>query len=246
MKKIVLLTCILIIPFLIFSQGTVKKKDTASRGNIYLDISTGLSVPMGYFARDDVKFGGSGFATPGFLGQINLDWMGKHSTGFAIQYTFQRNSLKSSVKNDTLTGMYKSLGSEPWTNHYLMAGLVYLHFIHNVYVEGRALIGVIFSSSPIFNTVDPKTYAYSTNTGVGLAIGVQFGAGYKISNRMSLKGSVEYLLGTPKIHHQYGAQLIGIDPVTGKFLYSAPLNVETKRTVSSLLLKVGIVVKLSK
>jgi hypothetical protein len=223
----------------------MKKADSAKAGGLYLDASGGLSIPMGYFARDDVKFGGSGFATPGFLVQVNLDWTGKSNSGLAFQYTFQRNSLKSSVRNDTLSGMSKAVGTGSWTNHYLMAGLVFLHFIHNVYVEGKAMVGVILSSSPLFNTVDPVYQTPSTNTGVGLACGAQFGIGYKVSPQVTVKASAEYILGNPKIHHQYGAQQT-LDTITGTLVYSPPVTIETKRTISSLFIKAGIVIKLSR
>jgi hypothetical protein len=245
MTKILLLTCFFFLPFLIFPQQKPVKADSARTGGLYLDASGGLSVPMGYFARDDVKFGGSGFATPGFLFQVNLDWTGKSNSGLALQYTFQRNPLTSSVSKDTLSGMSGAVGTGSWTNHYLMVGVVFLHFIKKVYVEGRAMVGVIMSSSPLFNTVDPIFQTPSKNTGIGLAYGAQFGAGYKISPKVTLKASVEFILATPKIHHQYGAQQT-LDTITGTLIYSPPVTIETKRTVSALLVKAGIVVKLSK
>jgi len=245
MKKILFLNLVLFLPFLIFSQEVVKKADSVKAGGLYLDVSGGVSIPMGYFARDDVKFGGSGFATPGFQIQVNLDWTGKSNSGIGFQYIFQRNPLKSSVRNDTLSGMSEAVGTGSWTNHYLMAGLVFLHFIDNVYVEGKAFIGVVLSSSPLFNTVDPVYRTPSTNTGIGPAYSAQFGVGYRISPKVTIKASVEYILGNPMIHHQYGAQQ-ALDTITGTLVYSAPITVETKRTVSAFLVKAGVVIKLSK
>ncbi len=245
MRRILLLNFLLFLPFLIFPQEVIKKVDSVKAGGFYLDVSGGVSIPMGYFARNDVKFGGSGFANPGFLAQLNLDWIGKYNYGLALQYTFQRNPLKSLVRNDTLPGMSKAVGKGSWTNHYLMAGLVFLHFIDNVYVEGKVIIGVVLSSSPLFNTVDPVYQTPSTNTGVGPAYGAQFGVGYKVSPQVTVKASVEYILGNPKIHHQYGAQQT-FDTITGTLVYSPPVTIETKRTVSALLVKAGVVIKLSR
>jgi hypothetical protein len=245
MRRILLLNCLLLLPFLVFSQEAVKKADSVKAGGLYLDASGGLSFPMGYFARSDIKSSNSGFATQGFLGQLNLDWVGKGNIGLALQYTFQSNPLKSSVKNDTLSGMSLPIGTGSWTNHYVMAGLVFLHFIQKVYVEGRVVVGVILSSSPIFRTVDPFYSTVSHNTGTGLAYSAQFGVGYKVSPRVTIKASAEYILGNPKIHHQYGAEQF-LDTVTHTLIYSAPMTVETKRTVSAFFLKAGIVVKLSK
>jgi opacity protein-like surface antigen len=245
MRNFFLLACLLFLPFLIFSQEAVKKANSASAGGLYLDASGGLSIPLGSYASGDVNSSNSGFATTGFMAQVNLDWIGKDNYGLGLQYTFQHNALKSSVKNETLPKMNDPLGTGSWSNHYIMAGLVVLKFFHKVYFEGKILAGVIFSSSPIFKTVDPETHNPSNNTGTGFAWGIQVGAGYAVSPRVTVKASLEYLIGNPKIHHQYGAQQT-LDTVTGTLIYSAPVTMETKRTVSALLVKAGIVVKLSK
>ena len=246
MRKIFLLICFSFLPFLIFSQETKKKSDSASTNRIYLDASGGTSFPMGVFAKSDLENSGSGFAAQGFLGEVNLDWLGKNDFGLAVQYTFQRNPLKSSVKNDTLPGMTGPFGTGSWTSHYLLAGLVFMKFIHKVYFEGRALIGVVLSSSPIFNTIDPVYKTQDSNTGKGFAYSVQLGGGYSVSPRVSVKANIEYIVGNPAIHHQYGAQVIGVNGSTGKFIYSAPVTFETKRTISALFVKAGLVIKLSR
>ena len=158
----------------------------------------------------------------------------------------KKNPLKNSVKNDTLSGMAGPLGNGSWTSHYLLAGLVVIKIIHKVYIEGRALIGVVLSSSPVFSTLDPVYKTHDSNTGTGFAYSVQLGAGYAVSPRVLVKANIEYLVGNPGIHHQYGAQVIGVDTATGKFIYSAPITFETKRTLSALSVKAGVVIKLSK
>jgi len=244
MIKSLLLTCFFLLPFLIFSQEKVKKADTAKTDEFYLDASAGLSLPLGAYANADIKNSNSGFATPGFLAQLNLDWIGKDNYGLGFQYLFQYNALNSSVKDDTLSGMGQALGTGAWTNHYLMAGLVVLKFIHKFYIEGKTLAGVVLSSSPVFNTIDPVYKTPSTNIGVGFAWGIQLGAGYAVSPRVTVKANIEYILGNPKIHRNYGAQYFVND--TGAIIYSPPLDVETKRKISALLVKAGIVVKLAK
>ncbi|MGA3014100.1 MAG: hypothetical protein ABSD71_08695 [Bacteroidales bacterium] len=246
MKTVFLLTFILLMPFLIFSQETKKKADSTANNRIYINVSGGPSFPMIYYARIDTKNTTSGFAAQGYVAQVNLDWMGKKNTGFAIQYTLQNNPINHSVKNDTLEGMSKSLGAGSWTNNYLMAGLVYMDFIKKVYIEGRVLFGIMLSSSPLFNTVDPVYQTQSSNTGVGTAYGAQFGVGYQISNRVTVKGNVEFTIGNPSIHRQYSAGVIGVDSITGKFIYSAPIDIDTKKTIYSFNAKAGLVIKLSK
>jgi hypothetical protein len=245
MRKLFLLSILIIMPFLLFSQKAITKSDTTSSTRIYLDGSVGFAFPLGDYSKKDLKNDNSGFASQGFMGQINLDWIGKQDYGLGLQYTFESNPLSSSVKNDTLTGMGKALGNSAWINHYLMAGLVVIKHFQKIYFEGKALVGIIISTSPIFNSTDPATKISSSNAGVGLAYGAQVGIGYAVSPRVTVKANVEYLAGTPKIHHTYGAEVIGVD-TSGRFIYSPPIDVETKRTVSSLFIKAGIVVKLSK
>jgi len=194
MKMKFFLSCFLFLPFLLFSQQSVKKQDSIKKRGLYLDASCGLSLPMGAYSSADLKSSGSGFATPGFLAQLNLDWIDKNDFGLALQYTLQSNPLKSAVKNDTLTGMSQALGTNSWTNHYLMAGLVFLKFFNKVYFEGRALAGFIISSSPLFKTIDPVTHTTSTNAGIGPAYSAQVGIGYKVSPRLTIKTSIEYIL----------------------------------------------------
>jgi hypothetical protein len=244
MRRILLLNCLLLLPFLVSSQETIKKADSLKAGGLYLDASGGVSIPMGYFARQDKKFGGSGFAKPGFLFQLNLDWTGKSNAGLGIQYTFQNNPIQNSVKKDTLSGMEQAVGSGSWTNHYLMAGLVFAKFVNKFYIEGKALIGVIVSSSPFFKTVDPSSHKSSTNTAFGPAYSAQFGVGYQVSPRIAIKLNAEYTLANPKINKSYSPQ--ELDTITGTIIYTSPIKIETKRTVSAFMVKAGIVVKLSK
>jgi hypothetical protein len=93
--------------------------------------------------------------------------------------------------------------------------------------------------------MDPVYRTPSSNTGAGLGIGIQLNAAYTISRRVSLQLNVEYLQGYPKIHRQYGAQIVGID--TGyHIIYSPPVTIETKRVLSSFNIGAGVIVKLSK
>jgi opacity protein-like surface antigen len=248
MKNNVLLTLTLFLPFFLFSQEPVKRADTIKNGALYLDFSAGLSQPLGNYASTDLKNSDAGFATPGSVLQLNLDWIGKNNFGLAFQYTYQRNSLSSSVKNDTLSGSGMPnvpIGVGYWTNHYLMAGLTILHFIHKVYLEGRALVGVVISSSPVFRTMDPVSHNVSGNVGTGYAGGVQIGVGYALNPRVTLKANIEYLYGKPGINKQYQGEMV-LDTVTGTLMPTSLVKIETKRPLSALLIKAGVVIKLSK
>jgi hypothetical protein len=244
MRKQSLLTAFILLWSFAFSQETSQVNKHFSTQGLYLDASAGFSVPVGAYGGskiDDV----SGFASPGVLAQLNLDWVGDQDYGLAVQYTFQSNSIKRSVKNDTLVGMAEALGTKGWTNNYLLAGLVVMKAIGKVIIGGKALAGIVLSESPVFRTMDPVYRTPSSNTGAGLGIGIQLNAAYTISRRVSLQLNVEYLQGYPKIHRQYGAQIVGID--TGyHIIYSPPVTIETKRVLSSFNIGAGVIVKLSK
>jgi opacity protein-like surface antigen len=244
MKNFYLLVAFLFLSLFASSQEPAPKVKPGSTQGLYLEPAIGFSLPIGAYGAnkiDDV----SGFASPGFLARLNLDWVGQKDYGLAVQYTFQSNALDKSVKNDTLVGMAEPLGTKGWKNHYLIAGLVIMKSPGKFVIEGKALGGIVLSSSPVFRTMDPIFKTSSSNTGTGFAFGVQLGAGYAIAKHVSLKVSVEYLQGYPKIHRQYGAQVIGIDN-DGHLIYSAPLNKETKRTISSFNIDAGLLIKLSK
>ena len=247
MKNIFILILIVFVPFLSYSQESLKKADTAKASSLYLDFSVGLSQPLGSYSSVDLKNSDAGFATPGSVIQLNFDWLGKNNIGLGLEYAYQRNPLNSSVKNDTLSGSGKpnqALGIGNWTNHYLMAGIAVIHFFDKVYVEGRALFGFVISSSPLFKTMDAHQNV-SANIGTGLAYGVQLGVGYSINPRVTVKANIEYLLGKPGINKQYEGEMV-LDTITGTLMPTSVQKINTKLTVSSLLVKAGVVIKLSK
>jgi len=247
MKNVFLLIGIVFVPYLAYPQASLKKADTAKASSLYLGFSVGLSQPLGSYTSTDVKNFDAGFATPGSVLQVNFDWLGINNIGLALEYAYQRNPLNSSVKNDTLRGTGKPnqpLGIGNWTNHYLMAGIAVTHFFDKVYVEGRALFGFVISSTPVFKTMDVSKNV-STNVGTGLAGGVQLGVGYSINPRVTVKANIEYLLGRPGINKQYKGEMV-LDTITHTYYPSALQKINTKLTVSSLLIKAGVVIKLSK
>ena len=123
-----------------------------------------------------------------------------------------------------------------------MAGPVYMKYVKKFLFDARILVGVIFSSSPLFRTEDPAYQTVSNNTGTGFAFGIGAGAGYRISPVVSLKLNAEYRMGTPKIDRQYGAQVIGYRD--SAFVYSPPITFDTKKVVSSFNLGLSIIFKI--
>ncbi len=243
MNKHNLLFFLVILPFIASTQQTQTVPVSPSARMVILDASTGLSLPTGAYAVSDEANEQSGFSRRGLVVQLTCDWIGKKDFGLAIQYTFQLNPLKNNAKDLVLSGMSVPLGSGNWSNHYVMGGPVYMKYFGKILFEARALIGVIISTSPLFKTVDPAFKTVSNNTGTGLAFGISAGAGYTVSSIVALKLNAGYLIGTPKIDRQYGAQIIGIKD--GVFVYSAPVNFDTKKTVSTFNLGISIIIKIT-
>ena len=71
------------------------------------------------------------------------------------------------------------------------------------------------------------------------------GVGYSINPRVTVKANIEYLLGKPGINKQYKGDMI-LDTITGTLLPSSIQKINTKLNVSALLIKAGVVIKLSK
>lgn len=242
MNKRNLLFSLMILPFITSAQPTQTVPASPSTRGIFLDASAGLSLPLGAYAMGDEGNSQSGFSRAGLLAQLTCDWMGKKDFGLALQYTFQLNPLKNTSKDSVLPGMSVPLGTGNWTNHYIMAGPVYMKYFKKILFEAKVLIGVIISTSPFFKTVDPAFNTVSSNTGTGLAFGIGADAGYQVSSKVALKLNAEYLMGTPKIDRQYGAQIIGYRD--SAFVYSAPVNFDTKKIVSSFNLGISIIFKI--
>jgi opacity protein-like surface antigen len=231
------------LPLITISQSAEKKTDTAKSNFLYLDFSVGLSQPLGAYGSTSLRDKNAGLAATGSALQINFDWLGKNKIGLGLQYTYQRNPISSSLKNDTIKG-FGPVGTGNWTNHYLMAGISVVHFFGKVYFEGRALFGTVISSSLVFRTIDPKDQSISSNVATGLAGGIQAGVGYELNPKVALRINLEYDYSKPGIHRQYLDDPVW-DPIQQQFVISG-IKYETKKPISALLIKAGVVIKLSK
>jgi hypothetical protein len=237
---------LLMLPLLVFCQQ--QNPDTGKisvKGNgkgIYIDAVAGYSLPVGAYAGHDKNDDKSGFAAGGLDLRLSCLLMGKKNFGLVFRYVFQQNPLQDTAKNVKLSGIPDSLGSGSWTNHYLMGGAGYLKHIGRLNLDANLMAGLIISSSPLFKTEDPTNFSVSSNTGTGFCYSIDAGAGYSVSSTVDFRISVGYLGGTPQIHKEY--------PPTwwvnelGQIIYSDPIKVETKRTVSTFTFNVGLIIKI--
>jgi hypothetical protein len=229
-----------------------KTKVTKNR-NMGLEVSAGLSLVMGNYGVIDKENTKAGYATNGWQLQLTFDWMGKKNFGLAIQYTFQKNPLDDStaflVPNGWSGG---TLGPGNWMNHYLMVGPVFMKQFGKVHVDAKLLVGVIVSSSDNFTTQNPYDSTgvkKDVNLGTGFAYGISAGVGYAFSKQLAIKLNFGILGGWPGKNKGYPSQWLGTeevyDPLTGLYtyipVYSAPVEYEIKKVVTSFNPSLGIV-----
>jgi hypothetical protein len=208
---------------------------------------------MGDYGAVDKSNKKSGYATNGWQFQLTFDWMGTKDFGLAIQYTFQKNPLKDSAEFIVPDGWTNgTLGTGSWSNHYLLAGPVFMKVFGKIHVDAKILGGVIVSSSSNFNTPNPTDSTglkMDKNLGTGFAYEISAGVGYAFSPQIALKFNLSLMGGWPGKNRQYGSQLTGYekytDPVTGisyqRPVYSAPIEYEIKKVVFTLNPSLGLV-----
>lgn len=233
-------------------DSTAKPKKVLNR-NMGFEFSAGYSVPLGTYASADRQDKKSGYATGGWQAQLTFDWLGNRGFGLAIQYTYQRNPMKSASNL-----VYPYPGQIPdnhnavWSNHYLLLGPVFMKTIKRVAVDAKMLGGAIVSSSENFDTPNPSdTTGLSANSNIATGFGYQVsvGIGYAISSHFALKFNLALMGGWPGKSRQYGSQLIGYeaykDPITGIEyvvpIYSAPIDYDIQKIVTTLNPSFGLI-----
>lgn len=236
----------------LFAQENAQAPATpAKTRNLGVEFYAGYSIVLADYGGYDKSNGKSGYASNGWLAQVTFDWMGKRSLGLALQYTYQRNALLDTAANTIPSGPFKyPLGTGSWSNHFLMAGPVFMHRFNKIHLDVKLLVGGVISSSPVFNMTDPVNGQNVKDVGMGLAFQASAGVGYTISPQFTLKFNLGYLAGWPSKSKTYGQQLIGYeeikDPITGEVigyepLYSAPAEYEIKKVISTLNPSLGVV-----
>lgn len=241
MKNLCMAFLVFLLPLCGFSQTAGKEKKAKEKPKVYLNASAGVSIPLGDYANDDTKDKKSGYAKTGYYIDVNADWMGKSDFGLAFRLMYQNNERKAGAKMVISNGDTVAPGR--WSNIYLMAGPVLVKYVKKLAVDANIMAGLLISGCPAFKTVDPETKMQAGGTGTGFAIGLNVGLGYVISPKVTLKATVGYLAGFPKISKQYNATVIGIDSITGQYVYSAPVDYEVKKTTSSFTSGLGVIFK---
>lgn len=252
MKKTILFLILMAVCTAVHAQGPAQDSTKAPSQHLGLEIASGYSMVMGKYKASDMQDETSGYATNGWQLKVTFDWMGRKDLGLAFQYAYQHNPMKDAANLVYPKGIGDSIGSGAWSNHYLLAGPVFMKMIRRLHVDARILGGVIVSSSPNFTTVDPYDTTglkQDKNLGTGFAYQVSAGIGYAVSSHLVLKFDLNLMGGWPVKNKQYGARLIGYetvkDPITGieysQPVYSAAATYEIKKIVTTLNPSLGLV-----
>jgi hypothetical protein len=253
MKKAVVLVCFCMLITGLFSQTTTSTNVKARvNKNMAIEFAAGYSMVLGNYGAFDKNNKKSGYAGNGWLAQFTFDWMGKKNFGLAFQYTFQQNQLQDTARNVIPDGMRFPLGDGAWSNHYLLAGPVFLKSFNKISLDVKLLAGVIFASSSNFNVTEIIDSVNNQNIhGIGTGFAYQFsvGLGYTISDHFTFKFNLGILGGWPGKEKQFDSKLIGYDsytdPVTGiPYLvpvYSAPVEYSIKKVVTTLNPSLGVI-----
>ena len=257
MKRVILVAFLGLFLLVLSAQTIENKTKIHEHQPIFLDLSGGISLPVGKnFTGLDRNNTSAGYADNGYFARVEVDWMGKTDFGMAIQYTLQHNPLKGAAKNIIPFGGLDSLGTGSWNNHYLLIGPVYMKSISKFVIEANLLGGIILSFSPVFDTWNLASKAKVSNHAFGFGCGIGIGVGYNISPKIALNVNVGYLCGFPQVKVSNRAELLTHDTTiaynwvthendttVNERNYTAVSENSFKKTVSAFNAGIGLIIK---
>jgi hypothetical protein len=227
---------------------TIKK---TRKGEIFLDISGGYSMPFGKYSDTDTTNKYSGYATGGFYGQFSATWIGKRHFGLSAAYCYQRNTLSPEAEHVTPDGQDQELGKNPWSNHYLLAGPAFIRHFGKVFVEAQLQVGIVLAFSSNFYITLPEVSDTGNNTtnlsqgnGFGVSMQALAGVGYRLSDRVSLNLRISYLGANPVRTKDYYYYYYYVDEFGEEHYVYQGAEFEIRKKISTLNLGVGIAIKI--
>lgn len=231
-------------------QNTSDTLNTNPKEKFKIETGVGFSVPAGLYGLKEKDNPKSGYAVPGWIFRLGVDWNGKKNLGFTAQYYFQSNNTQSPANLLYPNGFTENDAAVNWKNHYLLIGPVYTGTVGRWTLQGRMIGGLVVSWSKIFDTPDPTDTTALTadnNLAAGFGLGLMADAGYNFSKRITLKGSVGWLGGWPGVSRQYPSTFLGYrpyrDPITGiisyKPVYSAAAEYKINKVISTFNISLG-------
>lgn len=219
------------------SMDTVSK----AKSRVVIDVSGAWSLAMGKYRETNIAGEYAGFASGGFIGQVGINWIGKHDLGLGVSYVFQHNGFQEKAKNICPPGQ-DCLGSGGWNTHYLLGGPVYIKEFGRIIMDISVLGGFVISTGKIFSIEIPDTLHpyYSSGTGFGFGFQAKASAGYRVSKKIFITAGISYLGGSPSRSKSFYT-LVHIPIIGWTYIGSETV---IKKKISTINPGVGIMIKL--
>lgn len=238
----------LLINLSVFAQDKDKneanEKKKKEHAHSFIEVSGGVSVPVGRFAQNNYYDTRSGFASPGAIFAISgAKYIGHSNFGLGgtLSYAWY------SVKNQNLaTGYQSSYGVDSVYEHntnyktiHALIGPYYSIPLGMVTIDFHALAGVNAMWTPeidilaydggVANFQGGTQYTFWQKSSFSAALAAQVGVGLRISpvKHFAIAARVDYFYSRPvfDINWAYGSQLEGAYPGIRYFTsYTQPFN----------------------
>ncbi len=252
MKKYVVALLAAVLPVVLMAQQPAASEIVPSGKGMALEFSGGYSMPLGAFASDDRDKDNSGYAGGGWTAGVSFSWLGKHGIGLGLRYAYMRNQMGHGVSLVYPNGVPDSVDPGSWSNHFLLAGPVFMQRINRIHIEARLMGGFLVSAGSLYDTRnvgDTVAMKIDQNIATGFGLEIGAGVGYYLTDALVLKFSVALMAGWTTMSRDYPRVLLRydetIDPNTGLPItvpvYSGGGQFEVKKTISALEPTLGLV-----
>jgi hypothetical protein len=222
-------------------QPSKKKKEHA---HSYIEISGGISAPVGRFAQTNYSDIRSGFAAVGPIFAVSgVKYIGHSNFGLGGTFSFARYTLKN---QNLATGYQASYGVDSVYEHntdyktiHVLVGPYYSIPLGIVTIDFHALAGVNAMWTPeidilaydggVANFQGGSQYTFWQKSSFSAALAAQVGVGLRISpvKHFAIAARVDYFYSRPvfDINWAYASQVEGAFPGIRYFTsYTQPFN----------------------
>lgn len=233
MKKIFTVIFILF-AYSLFSQ-------TQNYDFLYINFSAGPSIPIGEFASNDVNNPGAGYAKVGLKGEISVGINLTRHIGIIAETFLNSNGTKpdklTEYLNSTFPGYSWGITSKKWSIYGVYTGLSFRTPVNkNIDVFLHTFGGFINSTSPDFvfsadSSNMQGNYVIESGTTSAMTFKLTSGLEYKMDNRFSICGIIEYIGSKPKFNN-IKTTVSFYDKNTGKYTSNHQSSTSFEQTLS--------------
>lgn len=254
MKTTVLAILAVILPAVLTAQQPAASEVTASGRGMVLEFRGGYSLPLGAFASDDREKDNSGYAGGGWMAGASFSWLGKHGIGLGLSYSYLNNRMNHGVSLVYPNGVPDSIDPGSWSNHFVLAGPVFIKQIDRLHLEARLMGGFVVSAGSLYDTRnvgDTVMMKIDQNIATGFGLEIGAGVGYYLTDMLAIKFNLALMAGWTTMSREYPRVLLRydetIDPNTGLPIvvpiYSGGGSFEVKKTITALEPTLGLVLR---